>query len=152
MNKIASLNGWSKLVWGLVIANILFSLWLTGHFIFFSSNFVIWTDKNKSSAQKLGQVLGTDYLAAQKFAWLPKNSGILIVSSDDIWFCNYYFLPRRMYTYPGTTKDEQVAIPKPWLKSKRINFLFLYHIPLLRILHVDKNWNFEFLTKVASYE
>lgn len=143
MNKIVSLNAWSKLLWTLVIAHIFGCLYLTGYYFFFHSNFSIWSDKKMSGSQKLGQILGTDYLAAQKFSRLPDNSGILIVSSDDIWFCNYYFLPRRMYTYPGVTKDEQVRIPKTWLKSKGINYLFLYHIPLLRILGVNKDGNFE---------
>lgn len=84
-------------------------------------------------------MLGFDYQVSLNLGNVPPDSGVLVVTSTDIWFLNYYVLPRRVYMYPGLIKDEDVKIvPKEWLKEKGINYIFLHHPPSLRIIEVDK--------------
>jgi hypothetical protein len=87
-------------------------------------------------------MLGGDYKLSQDLAQLPLDSGILVVTSDTHWFINYYMLPRRLYTYPEVTKDEDIRkIPKEWFQKKGVSYILLYHIPNVRLLQVDKDGN-----------
>jgi hypothetical protein len=143
MNIIPSRNNWGSVLWVLIFAQILCCLYITGSYLIKSSNLIIWTDKKMSRSQKMDLILGGDYPVSEQFSWIPKDAGILAVASDTIFFCNYYFLPRPMYTYNNITKDEDLRVPKDWLKKEKISYLFLYHIPRLKVMTVNKNWDFE---------
>jgi len=143
MNKVFSENIWRNVLGILIVIQVLWSLYIVGLYLIKSSNLIILFNNKISQTQKLNLILGGDYPVHEQFSWIPENAGILIVSSDDIFFCNYYFLPRRMYTYDHISKDKDLRVPKEWLKKKKIDYLFLYHIPLLKVMKVNKNWEFE---------
>jgi hypothetical protein len=143
MNKSSSSDILRGLLWVFIFVQIAFSLYITVNYLIKSSNLKYWLDANMTRTQKLDLILGGDYPVLRQFSTIPEDAGILIVSSDTIWFSNYYFLPRRMYKYNDVSKDEDLKVPKKWLKEKNIEYLFLYHIPLLKVMKVNKKKEFE---------
>jgi hypothetical protein len=115
---------------------------MTGKQVLFNSSLKLFINEDYFLFQKLQFMLGGDYKLSQDLAQLPLDSGILVVTADTHWFVNYYMLPRRLYTYPEVTKDEDLKkVPKNWLLEKGINYILLYHIPNVRLLQVDKDGN-----------
>ena len=134
-----------KLLWTLIIIQVVWSSYLTGYYIWHDSNLRIFLDKNMPRDQKLALVLGGDYPhSVQAAKLLAPDAGILLITSNPIYFLNYYYLPKRIYTYPGLVNENDVTrIPKTWLREKRIDYVLLYHSLTLKLLKVTKDWNLE---------
>lgn len=129
----------SKLIWALVIAQIIISLCLTGNQVLFNSSLSLWLNNDLFWFQKMQYVLSYDYQLSLSMGEIPRNAGILVVSSNDLWFLNYYALPRRLFKYPGVEKDADInKVPKTWFKERNIDYILLYHPPTANLLKVDE--------------
>ena len=112
----------------LLVVQVLWCLGVVANQVIFNSSLKLFFDRDHPMEQKLQFVLGFDYAISLQMAQMPADAGILLVTSDPIFFINYYALPRKMYVYPGVSKDEDVKkVPQSWLKEKGITFVLLYH-------------------------
>jgi hypothetical protein len=85
-------------------------------------------------------MLGYDYQLSLNAGSISKDSSILVVSNDIVFFLNYYFLPRRIYKYADITKDADLKnVSREKLKKDKINYILLYHPPSVKIINVDVN-------------
>jgi hypothetical protein len=138
-----------KILWALIILQIIFSLYLTGKQVIFNSNLRLWLSSDYFWHEKLQMMLGGDYHIAQQLKMLPKDTGILLVRQGDPWFINYYMMPRRMYSYREATNKELTnmtrlqKVPAKWLKEREIEYVLLYGAREVRILKVGKDIKFK---------
>ena len=131
----------SKLLWTLITIQLLWTLFVTVNHVLFNSSLRLWLNNDYFWFQKLQYVLGYDYQLSLNMGNIPQDAGILVVSSNDLWFLNYYALPRRLYTYPGLKNDiEAKKVPDSWLKEKKIDYILLYHPPAVRLLKPEERW------------
>lgn len=130
-----------RLLWAAIALQLIFGVVMVEEYMLYHSHFRAFMNRTMTRSQKLDAVLGGDYPVHIEFSSIPEDAGILAVATDPIYFCNYYFLPRRIYTYPGLTRDEDMHVPKAWLKERNITLMFSYHIPLFKVLQLNREGN-----------
>lgn len=131
-------NIFENIIWLLLICQILFTLCVTGKHVIFNSNLQLWASPGYFLHQKLAMMLGGDYVIGQRAQSLPADANYLIISTRDIWFINYYLVPRKLFAYPDAIKEQDFSkVPKKWLKDKNISFVLFYDIPNVRLMQLD---------------
>ncbi len=129
-----------KLLWVLIVIQVMSCLYITGKHVLFNSHLKLWFNQDYFMFQKLQYMLGWDYYLSQNISQVPLDSDVLVISSDTLWFLNYYLQPRRLYTYPGAEKDADLKkVPPEWIKEKSIDYILFYHPPSVKILDVGKD-------------
>jgi len=122
----------------LIMLQLLFSFYMITNQVLFRSSIPLFFNSNYFMFQKLQHILGFDYSLSTQASTIPLDSDILVASNDTLWFLNYYFLPRRLYTYTGSSSVSDVnKIPKDFLIAKHIEYILLYKPPQASMLKVE---------------
>ena len=133
---------WQKILWAAIAVQLIAGMVMVEEYFLYHSHMRMFMNQTMTRKEKMDAVLGGDYPVHIRFSTIPENTSILIIASDPYFFCNYYFLPRRIYTYPGLTRDEDMRIPREWIDERNITLLFSYHIPYFMVLQKKPDGSF----------
>lgn len=124
------------IIWFLLFCHIIYTLIVTGNFILFNSNLRLWLNPDYFYSQKL-EVLSRDHGLASQMANLPVDENYLAVSTETLWFLNYYLFPRKLFWYKGVTKEHDLPkVPPEWLRQRNISKVIILTSSELKIVGV----------------
>jgi hypothetical protein len=126
------------MIWVLLFCHLIYTLFVTGNFILFNSSLRLWLNPDYFYSQKIETILWRDHGLANQMSNLPVEENYLAVSTETLWFLNYYLFPRKLFWYKGVTKEQDLPkVPAEWLRQRNISQVIMLSPSELKMIRLD---------------